>query len=195
MYALQQSLESYSKIDDSLEEMELLQFAANDDTIVFVVQTKTKKIMLIDPKSFLVVRMIKKISKNEFIECQKSLNLTDLIHESYYADKLESLKNVAEMHLGANWIKSENGVTTEKVLTKVDILSSTSGMVIKPFLKKKFSQVYKNRTREIVRFILDTKPEDYVNLKWFTNDEARIDEIFQESRTILKHLKLHLSYL
>ena len=68
-------------------------------------------------------------------------------------------------------------------------------VVIKPILKKKFSQVYKNRTREIVRFILDTKPEDYVNLKWFTNDEARIDEIFQENRTILKHLKLHLSDL
>lgn len=196
LYSFQQNLESVNKLDDSLDAFEVLCFSCRDDIAIFVILTRTKKILLIEPRSFLLVRIVKRVSENEFIECQKSLHLINELKDvPFFANKISQIVNMGEMQLGGVWGRSVEGKVVETSFSKVDVLSSTGGVLLKPFLKKKFFNMFKNRTKEITKFALSTKVEDFNQLRWFTNDNAKFQELFAKNKTVIQLNGINVSEL
>lgn len=56
------------KLDDSVEDYKILNYQITDDVILVVTATKTKKILMIQPRFFVVVRVIKKLPDGSYVE-------------------------------------------------------------------------------------------------------------------------------
>lgn len=195
LFSLQQTLESFSKVDDSLDQLELLNFAALDDLIITVIKTKTKKILVVEPRSFLVLRVIKRVSPTHFIEAQKSVQLTGLKDQEPWKALLSKQQNLGEIEISAAEVKLDGGKVTAKSLNYVDVLSSTGPMILRPVLKGKFSRYHKNVVKETLKFLMRTKEADYRSLRWFTNDSAELGRIFAENRRIVAEKRPNLNDL
>lgn len=195
LHSLQLNIESYSRVDDSLDQLELLNYSSTDDTIVIISRSRTKKILVIEPRSFIVVRIIKKISDYEFMEVQKSINLTNLAKVEPFSHIASLQPNLGEMKISVYHLFQKDSKFFKQSMTKVDILSSTGPMILKVALKGKFSKIEKNMTKETLRFILTKNKSDYKNLKWFTSSEEEIDKIFEENLKIVKAWRPNLTDL
>lgn len=195
LYSLQQNLESFSKVDDSLDQMEVLNYAALDDIFVMVTKTKTKKILVVEPRSFLVLRVIKRISPTHFIEAQKSVQITGLKDQEPWASLISKQQNLGEIEIAGSEVKTEDGKTLVRTLANVDVLSSTGPMILKPILKGKFSRYHKNTVKEALRFAFKTKEGEFKDLKWFTNDPAELTRILEENRRLTREKRPNLNDL
>lgn len=195
LHSLQQTLETFNKIEDSMNELEVLNFASNDNVAILVSRTKTKKIMVIEPRSFIVVRMIHRISEDEFLEVQKSVQLTSLAEEQSFIKLMASQQNLAEIKLGVFSLVQNHGSSVMRVIQQTDILSSTGPFILKVVLKGKFTKFYQNSIKETLKFILETDPSQFSDFLWFTNDVNEIHRIFQENKNRIKKAEICLSEL
>lgn len=193
--SLQHTIESFAKVDDSLDQMDLLNFAAVDDLIVTVSRNKTKKILVVEPRIFLLVRVIKRISRDEILEVQKSIQLTPLSEKEPWKTLITRQVNLAEIKLGAVLLKRENGKTTLKSLANVDPLSSTGPMILKTLLKGKFSKFHKNTVKETLKFLGKAGEKEFSNYHWFSNDSAELTRILEENTKIVAANKPDLNDL
>lgn len=182
MYSFQQNLEAFNKVDDSLEIMEVLNFSCNNDIAVLITRNKTKKILVIEPRSFIVIRIIQKVSNYEFWEVQKSLQLTSLAEEECFVKMLASQQNLAEIRLGAVSVIEKDGKTIMRTFNQIDILSSTGPTILKLALKGKFTRFYQNTIKETLKFVLNSDSSKFADFLWFTNDVQEINHIFEENK-------------
>lgn len=58
LFILNINQESFKKLDDSIDEYALLNYQVTENKIVLLTATKTKKILMVQPKFFLVLRVI-----------------------------------------------------------------------------------------------------------------------------------------
>ena len=182
MYSFQQNLEAFNKVDDSLEIMEVLNFSCNNHIAVLISRNKTKKILVIEPRSFIVIRIIQKVSNYEFWEVQKSLQLTSIAEEECFVKMLASQQNLAEIRLGAVSVIEKDSKTIMRSFNQIDILSSTGPTILKLALKGKFTRFYQNTIKETLKFVLNSDPSKFADFLWFTNDVQEINHIFEENK-------------
>jgi hypothetical protein len=195
LFSLQQSLESFSKIDDSLEQLEILNFQADGDLVIKITRTRTKKILVIEPRSFVVLSVVKRVSKDRIIEAQRSVQLTGLAEQEPWKSILAQQVNLAEFKLGANLVEFDGTNTILRSKADVDILSSTGPTILKMALKGKFSRYYKNLVREALWFITRSNPAQYRNFIWFTNAPEEFTRILEENRAIVAQKNPNLTEL
>lgn len=195
LFSLQHTLDSFGRVDDSLDELEVLNFQVQDDMLVKLVRTRTKKIMVIEPRSFLVLSVVKRLSKDKVIEVQKSVQLTTLSAQEPWQRILSEQFNLAELKMSACVVERVEGKTVMRNKSEVDILSSTGPIILKMALKGKFSRMYKNSVKEALRFVLRTGEADFRNLLWFTNAPDELKRILSENKTLAAEANLNMAEL
>jgi len=182
------------KMDDSIDYFELVDYSLSENTIVAVTKTVTKKILVVAPKSFLVFRALRRQDNGDFIEFQKSVELTGLASDTHFKHLINDLKNAGEVHFGAETLAFNSGETLRKTLTKVDVKSGVGISLLKSLLKTRIKSFNENLIKQMAEFLVKT--EDFSSLIWFGADKVdKLKLIFQENLVLLKNSKLDFSLL
>lgn len=182
------------KMDDSIDYFELIDYSVNENTIIAVTKTVTKKILVVSPKSFLVFRALRKLDNGNFVEFQKSVELTGLVNDSHFKHLVDDLKNAGEIHFGAESTEFTNGESLRQTFTKVDVKSGVGMALLKSMLKTRIKTYNENLIKQMTEFLVKT--EDYSSLIWFDVDKAeKLKQIFQTNLMLLKNSKLNFGLL
>jgi hypothetical protein len=182
------------KMDDNIDYFELLDYSVNEDTILVVTKTITKKILVVPPKSFLVLRALKRLDNGNFIEFQKSVELTSLANDAHFKHLIDDLKNAGEVQFGAESMEFDGSQTLRRTLTKVDVKSGVGMLLIKSMLKNRIKTYNENLIKQMSEFLIKT--EDFSNLIWFDADKAeKLKRIFEINLALLKNSSLDFTLL
>lgn len=185
--------ERIKQLDDNIDFYELVNYAIKEDIVILVSRTTTKKILMIDPKTFYVVRIIKRIDKDTFIECQKSVDLTPLINHGIFKNYYDELKNVGQVQINAISYTRKGDKFINSAYSKIDVLSGIGPMIVKSAVKPKLKTYQNNLLKRLTQFALETT--NYNELIWFTSNYQEIDQIVSENLTLIKESRINLSEL
>lgn len=79
LFEMQCNKEILQKMDSSLEDFEVVDKAIKGNVMAVVSKLKLKRILMIPEKNFFVLRLIKRVNNNEYMDISKSVELTPLI--------------------------------------------------------------------------------------------------------------------
>lgn len=193
LMTLQENLEELQKKDDSIEYFEVLKNEITSDMIISASLMKTKKILTVAPRTFLLIRVIKRISKNQFQECQRSVDLTDLRNEETFAQILSTEENIACIFNGTSSFIKDDSRYVLNLFTKIDILSTIGFNMFAIIIKKKFQNFFNKSMKLMAEFL--SKRHDPSTLTWFEGRNEEIAEILRENLAILRALKPNFEFL
>lgn len=187
LFLINRTPEIIMKIDTDLNKYEIIKHETSKDMIMTISYFTTKKILLVSSKEFFVVRVVKRVSDDEFMELTRSIHLTDLRNVDCVDQVLSDMKNQASIHLSGMHFKRNGNRTYYKGFTYIDVSSSVGMIILKPILKKKIATCHSNMMDEFVRFIeFRDKNEDYV---WFDGLKDDINRTFSVNKGILRSLR------
>lgn len=175
-------------IDCDLDSYEILRQERSEDMLLMVCRFRTKKMFFVASKEMLILRILKKIKENEYVEFTKSLALTNLKQLDCFSKILQEIKNQAFITSSGMHVYIENGRTVYKGYANLDILSSVGLMIIKSFIKKKIGVCHANILNEIVHFI--DKGHQNKDLFWFDSDKTLIPQIIEANIGILDSINI-----
>lgn len=191
LFSLQEKLTGFRARDDSVDFFEIIYEEITEEYILTVTKTITKKILIIKPRTFFVVRVLRRVGKNECQECTRSVELTELKKLPIIIQMMTQATNVGRVLNGDSNFVEDDDRYVFNTFTKTDILSSVGLGVVKVTLKKKFSVYFTNWLKEQLDFLL--KYKNRKELIWFKGKESEIDEIFNDNFKRLNALKRNLS--
>jgi hypothetical protein len=182
------------KIDDSIDSFEVVDYSLESDRALFVIKTTTKKILVVSPKSFLILRSVKRLDNGDFIEYQKSVELTSLYSDEIFKNEVAKLKNAGQIHFGAESLEFNGADTLKKTFTTIDVNSGVGLLLIKSMMRTRFRIYNENLFRQMVEYLVKTN--EFNDLMWFPQDkENRINQIFQQNLILLKESGFALDFL
>jgi len=190
LFDLQEKLTHMGKDDDSLEYHRILATQTTKDTIIQVFQFKTKKVLIIQPRHFLVVRIIRRKGPNEFESCSRTLNLTPLAKIEDYANILAQEENDAIIHNGTSKLTKEGDRNRLDVFNKMDFLSSVGKKLAASQFKKKFPAFFSKQAEKMIEFLFARV--DHNEIIWFEGSKNEIQSIIDENIKLLKELHIDL---
>lgn len=174
--------DSYKSFDKNVKEYHVLEKSIENNQICIV--EKINMVLMDEEIERLDLRIIKKVSKNEFQEITLSLELTNLKNSAIFENDLKNDKKLFKINLGSQkiFLNDQNKFQINKFFqyeleTKHDIKK------INVCLKKKKLHFYKNMMTEIAEFIINFK---FTDLIWFTHDKNEINKIILENKINLK---------
>ena len=191
LFELQEKLTGFSKTDDSVEEFEILNIEKFKNTIIVVSRMKTKKVLTVNPKQFLLVRIIRRVGKNSFKSCTRSVQLTELVNLDKFKELIEAEKENAIIYNAGTSFVDDDGRFVLSMFSKVDLQSSIGLGMIKPALKKKFPNIYNEQSIKMLKFLL--KNHDLSQFVWFSDDQKELREIINQNVENVKKWKLDLN--
>lgn len=139
---------------------------------------------MIPEHTFIVVNIVKRMSKNEFIYCQKSIELTPLVDQKRFDYLRQTKNNVGKVELGFKHVYQENGITKIKEYLWIDLLSRASFAMIQPIVKHKIESLRRNQ--QILNYFFLNNKIDLCSRLWFDADSKSVQTIIEENQTLAK---------
>lgn len=180
---LNNSEDVVKSIDDNVDTYEVFDLWQNGDCLIVVTKIKTVKILTIQPREIIVVKVYQRKGKNQVESAYKSLSHTGLVRSVKYKTLLDLSNNLAIVYFGYSKVEAQKSFN----LTKINALTSVGKMIIKPTVKKSARKHCENGVTEAAKFMMLC---DISNLKWFNQDLEEVREILLENIETLKGLKL-----
>ena len=194
LYLLNLGNKAFQQLDGSISYYEVLNYSISENMICLITISKTKKVLIVQPRTFLVVRVIRRNEDGSFEEYQQSIDFTKMSDNDIvkrYLKNLEDKENVGRVFFsGVKYTKTDDKWML-RYSNKVDVLSGIGLKIIKGTLKKKMKKYNDNLLKKITEFLVMN--ENYEDLIWFTKDEKEIKKIFSDNFQILKNLKLNIN--
>ena len=185
LYELNSNEELMTRIDNNLKDYKVIRTDKSEDsnTIIQVLLMTTKKFLIVQSKSFLTMRIYRRINESEYVIVGESILRNDLKNQSDFKKIRNEISNECEILLnGSKYSDLGEGYSCFNY-TQGDFKTSTGNMILKPIFKKTFNKYYTTNIKEFVNFILDD--HDVNDLIWFDQDEESIQKILNTARKIL----------
>lgn len=193
LYQLNMNKERFQKLDESIDDFMLLNYQVTEDKIILITATKTKKILMIQPRFFVVVRVIQLNPDHSITEYQESIQNTVLNEEESVKSFLEQFDNLGNVIFNATQIEKGTECNKLSCYNQIDVLSQVGIKLVQGTLKTKMKKYQQNFLQCLAEFVLLEK--DYNNLIWFTNDSKVITQIFDDNRKLFLDQKFDISKL
>jgi hypothetical protein len=187
LYELNSTEKLMKKVDDNLKEYKVIQTQRSEDgsMILQLVLMVTKRVLIVQSKSFLTIRICKKMSDEKYIVVGESVLRNGLRDVEEVKKIQKKMVNECEIFLnGTRYTETEKGCMSE-TLSKGDFKTKTGAVVLKPIFKKSFSKYYNNYVKEFVNFVIRGGHDDKKTLIWFEQRDEEICRIFERQRKIL----------
>ncbi len=189
LFLINISREESLKLDSSLSNYEVLNYTVSQDLIVMITKTTTKKILIVQPRSFIVVKIIKLNEDKSVEEYQKSIHLTKLGKDKSVEQYLKKVKNMGIIHDNVIRCSKKEDQWYLENYNKLDVLSSIGLKLVKGTIKKKMIRYNKKFNHQLTEFLL-CRDNFYDDLVWFTNDREELKRIFNENFEIFESKKI-----
>ena len=190
LFEAQEALTKFGQNDDSLENYRIVRTGATKDLLVVVIRFQSKKILVISPRQFLIVRVLQKQPNGAIRSCTRSVQLTDLAKLEPYKTMMGEAEVNAVVHNGTSGFVDNDGSFVINSFSKTDLLSSTGLKIMTQILKKKFSGFFDKLSVEMLRFLFAKSDEsDFV---WFEGAREEVAQIMKENRE--RVLKLNIDW-
>lgn len=194
LFSVQERITKFGKSDESLDLFEVIHEEATEDTILSLYQTKSKKILVIQPRAFYIARIVRRISAHDYREAIRSLDATELRSWPEYTEFMQTHENVGRILNGGIQFINNDGRYVIRSFTRVDPLTSAGAAVIKSASKKRFENMNRNLLNAQLEFLLRFRKER-PQMLWFRGSEAKIDEIFEENIARIQKIAIKKSAL
>lgn len=193
LYYLNVNKDNYEHLHKDLDEYEVLHMAFKDDYCLMLLKYRTKSVIMIESRSFFVLRVVRRNKDRTFSEFQISVNRTHLSDIAVFRSIIDSMENEATVYLnGSEFEQTPEGLLL-KSFTKVDVLSHLGILAVKPVIKTSAKQSKNTLMSLLVEFLL--VKQDLAKLKWFNDSLSEKRRIFDENIKILSEAKLDLTQL
>lgn len=139
------SLNQEVKITESFAEDEIIQVEANPNTIIILNRMKTEKVLLVAPRNILMVRVIRRIDKDKYLDLNQTVDVTPLVSNPKIKDMMEALKeNFATTHISGVYIENKGDRCRLSSYVRSDFRSSVKMTFLKMFLARNFENTMLN---------------------------------------------------
>ena len=158
------------KITDSFIEDEILQVETYEDTIYILNRLKTEKVLLVASRNILILRIIRKLDENRFLDLSQTVDVTCLMENKKIKDMFESLKeNFATTFISGAFIENKNGFCRVTSYARSDFRSSVKMSFVKYFLNKNFESVMNNTLKNLNQIYETESWKQKKEFYWFEN--------------------------
>ena len=183
IYDMNSKEELMTKIDDNLQEYKVIRSDRSEDsnTIIQIILMTTKKFLIVKSKSFLTMRIYRRLSESEYVIVGESILRNDLNKQSDLKKIRSEMFNECEVFLTGSKYGNIEGGFSNCNFTRGDFKTSTGNMILKPIFKKTFNTYNTTNIKEFVNFIL----KDHQKLIWFDQDEEEIKKVLNAQRQVL----------
>ena len=179
-------------VNESLSKFEILNYSIKKDMIILICRSTTKKVLIIQPRNFVMLRVIKRNKNGDFEEYQKSIELTNLRDKEGIKEYLQNFKNLGTIFFNAvRHFKNNKNKWILISSSEVDVLSGTGLMIMKGILKRKIKNYNNKLLIKMTKFLITNRKFD--DMIWFTKDIDDIKRIFNENLEIFKKLNVDIS--
>lgn len=171
-------------LDPDIDIIETVNYVIGEEMILIVNRSRSKKLLVVSPKDFFIVKVIKRLPNKDIIEFNTSVQFTGLNEMDSFQHIKNEIKNEALVYLAGMQLQRDDKGSMMYSFTNVDLLSSVGLTIIKPFLKRKIKNYNDNMMSKISDFALKNSPDqDYI---WFTDDKNDIQRVFSENQALLR---------
>lgn len=194
LYLLNLGNKSFQQLDGSIGYYDVLNYTVSENMICLITISKTKKVFVVQPRTFIVVRVVRRNEDGSFEEYQKSIGYTSMIENDVVCRYLRNLEGKGEVgRVLFNGVKYEEigGKWILKYVNQVDVKSGIGLKIIKGTLKKKMKKYNINLIKKLTEFLVMN--ENFEDLIWFSKDEVEIKNIFKKNFDILKKSKIDIN--
>lgn len=193
MFYLNMTEELFKNYNKNADVFEFLNYTIDENTIVYIEKTITKKMLVVKPKQFLLVRCVRRLPNGDMIEFSKSVKRTKLKNIKEMKEILEGFDNEGENVFSGILSRRTDKGTKQMIINRIDILSGIGLIILKSFIKKALIRSNNQLMVKLAEFTLNTSEND--DLIWFTDDKEEILRVLEENRKLIDNSKLNLNEL
>ena len=176
------------KLSNSINHSEVLCSHTSCDTIYVVEAIKTKRVLVISPRSMIVLHIYKKIDNDTFIHLMQSVNLTKLIKCKPVAKAYSKLTDVkANIFISGQLIKNYNGFCEIESFSRSDFQLTVGFKLLKPFLIREYVKMLANYSKNCERLLVEDYSESQLKVIWFEQENNNSDK--KEDSNFLQFLQ------
>lgn len=184
MFYLNVSEEVFKEYNKKAASFQVTHTSISKDTIVYIIKTSTKKILLVQPKQFYIVRVVRRMNDGSMMEFSQSVKSTNLKEIKEFANCIKNFNNEGDVKFsGIHTIKNDKG-SNHKIFNKIDALSGISLRILKSFIKKSIIRSNNEFMVKLAEFTLNTTENE--KLVWFSDDKEDIKRILDENKELLE---------
>ena len=188
MYEMNATEERVKNVDEDINEFKILrnEIGSDGNTVLQVLKLKTKKIAIIEGKSFLTVVVFRKNNDGNYWILSESVmrnNLNTLASMTKIRDEMKNECEIIIRGVRDGPINEGNG---SLIVNRGNFNSSVGAMILKPVLGKKFPKFYNKQLNEKINFFL-SEP-DMSEITWFTENNEDKRKVFDAQRLALLEL-------
>ena len=139
------SLNQELKITESFVEDELLQYEAYEDTLYMLTRLKTEKVLLVASRNILMLRVVRKLDENTYLDMNQTVNVTTLMKHKKIRLMVDLLQeNFVTTFISGSIIENTNEGCKIISYVRSDFRTSVKLGFLKFFLNRNFEKVMKN---------------------------------------------------
>lgn len=193
LFYLNENSDNFEKLHNDLDHYEVVHQTFKGDYCLMLLRYRTKGVVTIEPRSFFVLRVVRRNKDRTFNEFQVSVLRTHLGELPAVKAIRDAMENEATVYIHGSEFESTPEGYMLKSFTKVDVLSQLGILAVKPVIKSSAKQTKNTLMHMLVEFLL--VKQDLAKLKWFGDSLSDKRRIFDENLKILGEAKLDLTCL
>lgn len=169
-------------IDSNLDQYTVFHSETTPSSILIYYLSKSKRIMMLQPRTYLVIRYIQKVSATSYIEVQQSAELMGLDSQEINEHILSNASTLASLMIFSAKAESKGSVSLRTTAVISDPKSSMGLTIAKPFLNTNNKKYSTNLMFELGEFYRLRKFEDGRKVVWFDGDYDGLVKRFEEQK-------------
>lgn len=139
------SLNQEVKAGESFAEDEIVHVESYNNTIYILNRLKTEKLLLVAPRNILMLRVIKRIDQDRYLDMHQTVDVTPLATHPRIKNMVETLKeNFATTFISGLFIENREGGCRCSSFARSDFRTSVKMTFLKIFLNKNFENTMTN---------------------------------------------------
>ena len=177
--------EILKEIDDNIDRYSRVGGAERASQLLSVTLTKSKKILIIEGRSFVVLKNIRRDKDGQLSEFMQSVSHCSLGETPLFRDLQSEQNNLGSIEEGGAVVLPDGDAFVIKSYNYVNPLSGVGIVMVKPVIKKSIKAHFSKLVALLAKKLMTD--EKLSGFKWFNNDEEEIKRIYVDNLRRMKH--------
>ena len=184
--------EKLKQVDENIDSFSQLNRVNTGSEILSVAATRSKKIMVIEGRTFVFVKSLRRDQEGQLSEFVQSVSLSSVGEFPSIKAFLSTQSNVGTIREGATIIVPLGSAFQLRGYNHVNPLSGVGLLIVKPMVKKTLKTHFNKMVSAIADLLMTH--EDLSGLFWLTSDVNEIARIFDENLKRMKNPEFKFKY-
>lgn len=168
--------------DNYIDLYNLVESECESDYIVMLYRCRTKRVLIVQPRECVIIRYIKKISENYFVDVQKTVDEFEIMRDATVKREMMKVKEIPmSIQIKSSIYETMGNACRGVSAMSCDLKSSANLSIMTHFLSSIISKLVSNFSDDINAFYVQKKWEKRERIIWFDDNYDLLLKKFENS--------------